>query len=130
MCYCRSSISRVFCDHGSTGIKVSYRRSIRLALPNDPDRLQMQSLGQNNAPFGLLRLFRHLVQASNDRDSWRRLPSPYSVPFSYLYSIHGTAFRFSLDGTEWNGNVTVFFFFLLLLYVLHTVFARSDAALN
>ena len=43
--YCRSSILSEFCDRGSTGFEVCYRRSIDLALPIDSDRLQMRSLG-------------------------------------------------------------------------------------
>ena len=73
-CYCRSLISSVFCDCGSAGIEVSYRRSIELALPINFDRLQMQMLGQNNAPFGLLRLFRCLVRASYNQDSRPHIP--------------------------------------------------------
>ena len=105
-------ISSVFCDRGSTGIKVSYWQSIELTLPIDPNRLQMQSLGQNSAPFGLLKLFRRLLWISYNWDRWPHLPSLHSVPFSFHFSVHGTAFRFCLDETEPNGNITIFWLLL------------------
>ena len=43
--YCCSSILGEFCDRGSTGIEVSYQRSVVLKLPIDSDRLQVRSLG-------------------------------------------------------------------------------------
>ena len=30
------------------------------------------------------------------------------APFCFHFFVHGTAIRFRLDRTEWNGNVTVF----------------------
>ena len=66
-------ISSVLYNCSSVGIEVSYWWLIRLALLIDSDCLQMWLLGQNNTPFGLLRHFRHLVQASYDQDSWPHL---------------------------------------------------------
>ena len=72
----------------------------------------MQSLGQNNAPFSLLRLFRHLVWASYNQDSWPHLPSlaRRRIPFSFYFSMHAMVVHFHLDGTETSP------FFCLLLY--------------
>ena len=36
--------------------------------------------------------------------------------------MHGTAVRFCLDGTEWNGNVTVYLLLLLYLLILQMYF--------
>ena len=104
--YCRSSILSEFCDRGSTGFEVRYRRSIDLALPIGSDRLQMRSLGQSDASFGFLRLLRH---ASYDWNSRLHVPSrrPPTVPFPFLCMGNG---RFSSVSMGRNGTKTSPFF--------------------
>ena len=114
VCYCRSSITSVLCDHGSAGIEVSCWWLIELALPIDPDRLQMQSLGQSNAPFILLRLFRCPVWASYDQDSQPHLLSLahcHTLFCTFFCACNGCSFLFRWNGTETSP------FFHLLLYV-------------
>ena len=91
-----------------------YQQSIELVLPIIPRSPPDAIAWQEQCFLGLLRLFRCLVRASYNWASWPHLPSPHSVLFSFRFSVHGTAFHFRLDGTECNGNITVFW---LLLYM-------------
>ena len=105
--YSCSSTLIEFCDWSSTGIEVSYRQSIDLALPIDSDRLQVWLLGQSDVSFGVLRLSRCLFRTSYDwsnrlyfRSPARHRPPPHPVSIFFLCTEQ--PFHFSLDRTEWK----------------------------
>ena len=105
--YCWSSILSEFCNRGSTGFEVCYRRSMDLTLPIHSDHLQMRLLGYNGASFGFLTPLRRYFRASYDWNSRLHFPSrwPPPVPFPFLCMGNG---RFTSVLTGRNGTKTTF----------------------